>query len=216
MEENKTNQEEPEKYNVLLTDEKQQAQEEQSEAQREETRKQLKKWLIFALMGLVFLGCMYLLFFMGNASEDKLKVEQDLIPEPAEISLPEDKGQAYEQDLLEQKRKEKQMAMQSLGDFSQSVPPEDDPINASMTSYQKVHRNLDDFYREDSDEEKKQMQEEIDQLKKQLTAPKTQDPLETQMKLMERSYQLANKYSLQQDKPEISDETSETKANDNA
>ncbi|MGV4444166.1 hypothetical protein [Ornithobacterium rhinotracheale] len=60
MEENKTNQEEPEKYNVLLTDEKQQAQEEQSEAQREETRKQLKKWLIFALMGLVFLGCMYL------------------------------------------------------------------------------------------------------------------------------------------------------------
>ncbi|MBO4232995.1 conjugative transposon protein TraM [Riemerella anatipestifer] len=216
MEENKTNQEEPEKYNVLLTDEKQQAQEEQSEAQREETRKQLKKWLIFALMGLVFLGCMYLLFFMGNASDDKLKVEQDLIPEPAEISLPEDKGQAYEQDLLEQKRKEKQMAMQSLGDFSQSVPPEDDPINASMTSYQKVHRNLDDFYREDSDEEKKQMQEEIDQLKKQLTAPKPQDPLETQMKLMERSYQLANKYSLQQDKPEISDETSETKANDNA
>ncbi|MDY3517808.1 conjugative transposon protein TraM [Riemerella anatipestifer] len=216
MEENKTNQEEPEKYNVLLTDEKQQAQEEQSEAQREETRKQLKKWLIFALMGLVFLGCMYLLFFMGNASDDRLKVEQDLIPEPAEISLPKDKGQAYEQDLLEQKRKEKQMAMQSLGDFSQSVPPEDDPINASMTSYQKVHRNLDDFYREDSDEEKKQMQEEIDQLKKQLTAPKPQDPLETQMKLMERSYQLANKYSLQQDKPEISDETSETKANDNA
>lgn len=46
MEENKTNQEEPEKYNVLLTDEKQQAQEEQSEAQREENRKQLKKWFI--------------------------------------------------------------------------------------------------------------------------------------------------------------------------
>ncbi|MGV4502132.1 conjugative transposon protein TraM, partial [Ornithobacterium rhinotracheale] len=100
MEENKTNQEEPEKYNVLLTDEKQQAQEEQSEAQREENRKQLKKWFIFALMGLAFLGCMYLLFFMGNDSEDKLKVEQDLIPEPTEISLPEDKEKAYEQALL--------------------------------------------------------------------------------------------------------------------
>lgn len=122
----------------------------------------------FALMGLAFLGCMYLLFFMGNDSEDKLKVEQDLIPEPTEISLPEDKEKAYEQALLEQKRKEKQMAMQSLGDFSQSVPPEDDPINASMTSYQKVHRNLDDFYREDSDEEK-------NKCKKKSTSLKTTD-----------------------------------------
>ncbi|MGP6559948.1 hypothetical protein ACT4R9_10600 [Ornithobacterium rhinotracheale] len=92
MEENKTNQEEPKKFSVLLTDEEQQAQEEQEEAQREENRKQLKKWFIFALMGLAFLGCMYLLFFMGNESEDKLKGEQDLIPEPTEISLPEDKG----------------------------------------------------------------------------------------------------------------------------
>ncbi|QAR30271.1 conjugative transposon protein TraM [Ornithobacterium rhinotracheale] len=221
MEENKTNQEEPEKFSVLLTDEEQQAQEEQSEAQREENRKQLKKWFIFALMGLVFLGCMYLLFFMGNDSEDKLKGEQDLIPEPTEISLPEDKGEAYEQALLEQKRKEKQMAMQSMGYFSEEDEPlmkeDKTAIGSSMASYQNINETLGNFYEEDTyNEEKAQMQEEINQLKEQLNQKETHDPLETQMKLMERSYQLANKYSLQQDKPEISDETSETKANDNA
>ncbi|MGV4438753.1 conjugative transposon protein TraM [Ornithobacterium rhinotracheale] len=211
MEENKTNQEEPKKFSVLLTDEEQQAQEEQEEAQREENRKQLKKWFIFALMGLAFLGCMYLLFFMGNDSEDKLKGEQDLIPEPTEISLPEDKGEAYEQALLEQKRKEKQMAMQSMGYFSEEDEPltEEDKtaIGSSMASYQNINETLGNFYEEDSnDEEKAQMQEEIDQLKEQLEAKQNHDPLETQMKLMERSYQLANQYNPQQSGQGIANE----------
>ncbi|MGV4528980.1 conjugative transposon protein TraM [Ornithobacterium rhinotracheale] len=218
MKENKTNQEEPEKFSVLLTDEEQQAQEEQSEAQREENRKQLKKWFIFALMGLVFLGCMYLLFFMGNASDDKLKVEQDLIPEPTEISLPEDKGEAYEQALLEQKRKEKQMAMQSLGYFSEGEEPltqeDKTAIGSSMASYQNINETLGNFYEEDTyNEEKAQMQEEIDQLKEQLNQKETHDPLETQMKLMERSYQLANQYNPQQSGQGITNENPDVAPN---
>ncbi|MDO5615662.1 MAG: conjugative transposon protein TraM [Cruoricaptor ignavus] len=201
MEENKATQEEPEKFSVLLTDEEQQAQKEQNEHQREENQKQLKKWLIFALMGLIFLGCMYLLFFMGNNTNDTQKIDEELIPEPSEISLPEDKGQAYEQALLEQKRKEKQMAMQSLGYFSEEEPlTEEDKtaIGASMTSYQNINETLDDFYTNNTnDEEKAQLQKEIDQLKEQLETSQYHDPLETQMKLMERSYQLANKYNLQ-------------------
>ncbi|MRJ09345.1 conjugative transposon protein TraM [Ornithobacterium rhinotracheale] len=218
MEENKTNQEEPKKFSVLLTDEEQQAQEEQEEAQREENRKQLKKWFIFALMGLAFLGCMYLLFFMGNESEDKLKVEQDLIPEPTEISLPEDKGEAYEQALLEQKRKEKQMAMQSMGYFSEEDEPltEEDKtaIGSSMASYQNINETLGNFYEEDTnDEEKVQMQEEINQLKEQLNQKETHDPLETQMKLMERSYQLANQYNPQQSGQGITNENPDVAPN---
>src|SRR5690606_22556091 len=64
----------------------------------------LKKPIIFALMGVVFLGCMYLIF---KPSSDKKTVEDiglnDAVPQATDAGLQSDKQKAYEQEMLEQK-----------------------------------------------------------------------------------------------------------------
>ena len=61
----------------------------------------LKKPIIFALMGVVFLGCMYLIF---KPSSDKKAVEDiglnDAVPQASDAGLQSDKQKAYEQELL--------------------------------------------------------------------------------------------------------------------
>lgn len=206
MEENKTNKEKSEKFSVLLTDEEQQAQKEQEENQKQETQKRLKKWGIFALMGLVFIGCMYLLFFDNDTSENTEQDNiQEMIPEPTDIALPEDKSKVYEEALISEKQQEKRNYLQSLNYWDENeeedILSEEDNNNAvqsSVDSYQNIHQNLGNLYEDDSDYEREQMQQEIEDLREQLTQKEQQDPLDTQMKLMERSYQLANQYSPQQ------------------
>ncbi|MGP6559949.1 conjugative transposon protein TraM [Ornithobacterium rhinotracheale] len=110
------------------------------------------------------------------------------------------------------------MAMQSLGYFSEGEEPltqeDKTAIGSSMSSYQNINKTLGNFYEEDTnDEEKAQMQEEINQLKEQLEAKQNHDPLETQMKLMERSYQLANQYNPQQSGQEIANENTDVVTN---
>ena len=77
----------------------------------------LKKPLIFGLMGIVFVGCMYLLF---KPSADKNKIENiglnNAVPQATESRLPEDKGKAYEQEMLERKEQEKRNALASISD----------------------------------------------------------------------------------------------------
>lgn len=70
----------------------------------------LKKPLIFGLMGIVFIGCMYLIF---KPSKDKNEIESlglnDAVPQATEAGLQSDKQKAYEQEMLEQKDKENEM-----------------------------------------------------------------------------------------------------------
>ncbi|WGU67963.1 hypothetical protein QIU18_02575 [Capnocytophaga canimorsus] len=53
------------KISVLLTEEEEKQYEQQSQEKALARKQQYKKWLVFTLMGLVFLGCMYLLFGGG-------------------------------------------------------------------------------------------------------------------------------------------------------
>src|SRR5690606_11970912 len=77
-----------------------------------------KKPIIFALMGVVFLGCMYLIF---KPSSDKKTVEDiglnDAVPQASDAGLQSDKQKAYEQEMLEQKMEEKRNALLSLSDY---------------------------------------------------------------------------------------------------
>ena len=63
-----------------------------------------KKPLIFGLMGIVFMGCLYLIF---KPSADKKEMENiglnDAVPQSSEEGMQGDKQKAYEQDMLEQK-----------------------------------------------------------------------------------------------------------------
>ena len=81
-------------------------------------KEKLKKPLIFGLMAIVFVGCMYLIF---KPSEDKKAIENiglnDAVPQATGAGMPADKGKAYEQEMLEQKEQEKRNALATLSDY---------------------------------------------------------------------------------------------------
>jgi conjugative transposon TraM protein len=83
-----------------------------------EQKQKMKKYAVFALMGIICAGCMWLIF--APSADDKAKKEQMSgfnadIPLPKEEGLIGDKRDAYEQEQFRQKQSER---MRSLQDFS--------------------------------------------------------------------------------------------------
>ncbi len=177
----------------------------------------LKKPIIFGLMGIVFVGCMWLIF---KPSEDKNAIENiglnDAVPQATEAGLQSDKQKAYEMEMLEQKNKEKRSGLTTLADYWNEDStndvvtdlPEDDSeaantyggksrrnSNPALSSYQNAQQVLGSFYDEPNDETH-ELRKQLDELKEQL-AEKDQvapNPMETQLALMEKSYEMAAKY----------------------
>ncbi|MFK1912423.1 conjugative transposon protein TraM [Bacteroides fragilis] len=87
---------------------------------------QRKKMLVYPLMGLVFLGSMYLIF--APSEKDEAKVESvggfnADIPQPKGDGIISDKKTAYEQEQMENKQADK---MRSLQDFAFSLGDENE------------------------------------------------------------------------------------------
>ena len=87
---------------------------------------QRKKMLVYPLMGLVFLGCMYLIF--APSDKDEVKVENvggfnADIPQPNGDGIISYKKTAYEQEQMENKQADK---MRSLQDFAFSLGEENE------------------------------------------------------------------------------------------
>ncbi len=178
----------------------------------------LKKPLIFGLMGIVFLGCLYLIF---NPSSGKEKNEDSLlnesIPEATSAELPMDKGKAYEQEMLDRKEEEKRKSLLTLSDYwnnsDKTGQPNDGLLeeghnesaienqtstgysNPSLNSYRNMQNTLGNFYEEENSETKK-LREELEELKEQLAERDIPEPMtiDDQLALMEKSYQIATKY----------------------
>ena len=101
--------------------------EKQDKEKKELTPQQIqqrKKMLIYPLMGLVFLGSMYLIF--APSEKDETKVENvggfnADIPQPKGDGIISDKKTAYEQEQMENKQADK---MHSLQDFAFSLGEE--------------------------------------------------------------------------------------------
>ena len=166
-----------------------------------------KKPILFALMGIVFLGCMYLLF---KPSENIRMIEDvglnDSVPQASTIGLQNDKQKAYEQEIVEQKNREKQNALTSLSDYwnegsteesLQDVPEteKETNTNTSLNSYRNAQNTLGSFYNKDNSETQ-ELRKQLDEVKKEL-ARKEETPtniVDNQLELMEKSYQMAAKY----------------------
>ncbi|XLL70920.1 conjugative transposon protein TraM, partial [Myroides odoratimimus] len=73
-----------------------------------------KKHIAFALMGIVFLGAMYLLF---KPEDKEFITHNDSVPEAITEGMPTDKVKAYEKELWEQKKQENENQMHSLADY---------------------------------------------------------------------------------------------------
>ncbi len=177
----------------------------------------LKKPIIFALMGVVFFGCMYLIF---KPSSDKKTVEDiglnDAVPQATDAGLQSDKQKAYEQEMLEQKMQEKRNALLSLSDYwsedSTADPEAEQPdegyedgyaygggtrrnSNPALNSYRSAQSTLTSFY-DNNDYETQELRRQVEELKEQL-AEKDVPPVTTvddQLALMEKSYEMASRY----------------------
>lgn len=179
----------------------------------------LKKPLIFGLMGIVFVGCMYLIF---KPSEDKKEIENiglnDAVPQASGAGMPADKGKAYELEMLERKEQQKRNALLSLSDYwntdnsqnsEEELFDEEESYgygygnsrnsrnsgNPAVSSYHNIQSTLGSFYQDDYSETT-ELRRQLEELKDQL-AEKDVPPIATiddQLALMEKSYQLAAKY----------------------
>lgn len=192
------------------------------EQEKEKQKQLLKKYGFFALIGIIFLGALYLIF--APSSSDKKKEEQGKgfnteIPDPNNQGIIGDKQKAYEQEALMQGRNNKR---KSLEDFSSLIgeekeeikenvveiteekktrtdSPSQDAIKSSASSYRNISNTLSNFYEQPAKEEDEQeqlaLEWRIQELERKLEEEASKkDATGDQLALMEKSYQLAAKY----------------------
>ncbi|MBA5630367.1 conjugative transposon protein TraM [Moheibacter lacus] len=169
----------------------------------------LKKFGLYTFLGILFIGAMIWIFFPEdeqNTLENEIFNE---VPQASETRLESDKKKAYEEDILREREQEKRKVMASLADFFQSDSNdniEDNYLHDSISStinapvqkpvfegYKNIQNSLGNFY--SGSDRSEALKKEVDYLKTQLREKETEaDPLETQLALMEKSYEMASKY----------------------
>ena len=173
----------------------------------------LKKPIIFGLMAIIFVACLYLIFKpKSEGEENKDKGLKNAVPEATDKGLQADKQKAYEKQMLEEREAAKRNSVMSLSDYWNSNdtagngemqarndiagnPGMNGPQNSSLSSYHNAQQTLSSFYRDD-DSEKLALRKQVDELKDRLSekevpqAPTYKD----QLTLMEKSYEMASRY----------------------
>lgn len=161
---------------------------------------------------------MYLIF---KPSEDKKEIENiglnDAVPQATGAGMPDNKGKAYELEMLEQKEQEKRNALATLSDYwntedseepMDEYPDEDESYgysgggrssgrsgNPALNSYRNMQSTLGTFYQDDN-VETMELRRQLDELKEQLAEQNVPKPVtvDDQLALMEKSYEMAAKY----------------------
>jgi len=179
------------------------------------TTERLKKPLIFGIMGLIFIGCLYLIFGGNDVKKSKEAIDIGInaaVPQASGDGLPTDKGKAYEQEMLDEKERQKRETLMTLSDYWQSdstqqkkevvegIPEKEQETkpareaNPALNSYKTMQHSLGNFYQKDPAREA--LKTENERLKAQLQEAHTsqgQQP-DDRLALMEKSYQMAAKY----------------------
>jgi conjugative transposon TraM protein len=188
-----------------------------------EQKQKMKKYAVFALMGIICAGCMWFIF--APSADEKAKQEMQTgfnaeIPDPKNAGIVGDKATAYEQEQVKQKQAER---MRSLDDFSSllgengkkqtddlallpdepaksgggvSSTPKATAVQNSVNAYRDINRNLGSFYETPkNDPEKERLQQELNDLKNRMDETENRkNAVDEQMALMEKSFQMASKY----------------------
>lgn len=190
----------------------------------EQQRQQRRKMLVYPLMGLLFLGCMWLIFAPSSEDREKAKQGQGFntdMPLPEDSKIIGDKAKAYEQLQLENRQKERRGMVGDLSAFwnednrdesdtvsddyrlTQTEPSENERadkqqagIRTSAAAYERLNTSLGTFYEPPKeDREKEELRERIDELEAMLMAQESKpSSMEEQVALLEKSYELAAKY----------------------
>ena len=188
-----------------------------------EQKQKLTKYAVFALMGVIFACCIWLIYAPSAEEKAKKMGFNTEIPLPKEEGLIGDKRDAYEKEQVRHKQNER---MRSLDDFSAMMGSETpkssndlvileyepqmpktpagsvsqsrsgSPIQNSARAYQDINHTLGSFYESPkNDPEKEQLRNELYELRERLDEQeRNKNLVDEQMAVMERSYQVASKY----------------------
>lgn len=109
----------------------------------EQQRQQRKKMLVYPLMGLLFLGCMWLIFAPSSEDREKAKQGQGFntdMPLPEDSKIIGDKAKAYEQLQLENKQKERRGMVGDLSAFWRDDKEDAPTDNATVSDDYRLTR----------------------------------------------------------------------------
>lgn len=199
-----------------------------NDANKLRQRQEIRKYLVFAGMFLLFVGCMWLIF--APSKEERQREERNAgfnseLPDPRGAGIEADKIAAYEQADMKRRQEEK---MRTLEDFSAladenrqnetsspvvEIPQERESesassyrgsgnrrngaISSSTSAYNDINSTLGSFYEAPrEDPEKEALKAEVEQLKQAAAVQQpAQMTYEEQVALLEKSYELAAKYT---------------------
>ena len=175
-----------------------------------------KKPVIFSLMIVTCLGCLYMIF---RPSENKTELDENglngAVPQGTDAGMPLDKGKAYEQEMLAIKNQEKQQTLTTLSDYLnqesenslmnkqnelQNYQSNDknygsETNHKTLNNYRNMQSELSSFHQPNLSETT-DLRKQVSELKAQLSQKDIPKPItmNDQIELMEKSYQLAAKY----------------------
>ena len=183
----------------------------------EEVRRR-RKMLVYPLMLLVFGGAMWLIFAPSESGEplqDGFNVE---VPMPEEKGMPSDKRAAYELQAFERRQKEKMNTLQDLAvtesdgndgadeDVFQTQEPAaagQSSIRTSADAYRDINRQIGSFYMQpepEDDQKTLELEWRIQELERQAEeGRRAKEAADEQLRLMEKSYEMASRYLPQND-----------------
>lgn len=188
-------------------------------------KQKLKKYTVFVLMAIICVGSVWLIFKPSASDKAKEQVGMGFnsdIPDPKADGIIADKKDAYEQEQMQQKQKDRMQSLEGYADILEnsknervsidlSDKPEQKkvpsapkaPINNSVSAYQDINKTLGNFYEKPKDDpEKAELKKRLDELEaKQNEKSDKQSAMDEQVALMEKSYQLAAKYMPQGQSP---------------
>jgi conjugative transposon TraM protein len=187
-------------------------------------KQKMKKYAVFTLMGIICAGCIWFIFAPpagGKAKQEQTAGFNSDIPMPKEAGLINDKRDAYEQEQMKGKQAEKMRSLEAFSSMLGSETTETDglalvaddepapknngtvslsrtqsPVQNSAYAYRDMNRTLGSFYETPkTDPEKERLKEELEELKMRMDENGTRkNPVDEQMELMEKSFQMAAKY----------------------
>ena len=182
----------------------------------EEQKQKLKKYAIYALMAIVCAGCIWLIISPSEKEKAKDQIGMGFnadIPDPKKDGIIGDKKDAYEQEQMQERQKERMQSLQGYADMlesskservtinlddapQQAVKKEKVPINNSVSAYRDINRTLGNFYEKPKDDpEKEEMKKKLEELEaKMLEKENTKSTIDEQLELMEKSYEMSAKY----------------------
>ena len=169
-------------------------------------QEQLRKGLVFGGLGL--LCALSLWFIFAPSDKDKAAVQEGLnkdIPEATVRQLTDNKLKSYELSDKSASESETQAEIGRLSDYFAEEPtsldaqgqPSSTKIEGSLQRYEENKRLLSSFYATDPNaEERDALRAENEDLREALRKKESEadDEEEKQLRLMERSYQMASKY----------------------